>query len=213
MEILILIFQLAVLLFSVMIHEISHGATALLLGDTTAKDAGRLTLNPLKHLDLIGSIILPITLFILSAGTFVIGWAKPVPYNPLRLKNPSRGAAFIGAAGPLSNILVAVIFSLLMRFLTVVSIGSATGPLLFLISFIVFINLLLAVFNLLPIPPLDGSNILFALLSERFRELKFFLFRYGFWILILFIFIGGFQLILGPIVGFLYQIMTGQRFF
>src|SRR3989344_8699741 len=108
MDPIFLAFQIIVLIFSVMIHEISHGAVALKLGDTTARDLGRLTLNPLKHLDPIGSFLLPLILAISHAP--VIGWAKPVPYNPFNLRDPKRGAAIIGVAGPISNIALAIVF-------------------------------------------------------------------------------------------------------
>ena len=113
----ILIFQLIVLIFSVMIHEISHGYIAEYLGDPTARLAGRLTMNPLKHLDFFGSFLLPVSLFLLSQGGFVFGWAKPVPYNPVYLKNPKAGAGKIACAGPLSNLLIAVSFGALLRIL------------------------------------------------------------------------------------------------
>ena len=160
-EVLFLIFQLAVLLFSVMIHEVSHGTAALRLGDTTAKDAGRLTLNPLKHLDVFGSIILPISLFILSGGSFILGWAKPVPFNPMNLKNPKRGAGMIAAFGPLSNFTIAIVFGIALRILFPFSEIAFIASLILLLNTIVVINILLGVFNLVPLPPLDGSNILF----------------------------------------------------
>jgi Zn-dependent protease len=203
----LLVFQLSVLLFSVMIHEVSHGTAALKLGDPTAKDLGRLTLNPIKHLDLFGSIILPISLFILSGGSFVLGWAKPVPYNPANLKNPKMGSGIIAAVGPLSNLIVAVVFGLTLRLLFPFADIPLVASLLLLINFIVFINILLAIFNLLPLPPLDGSGILFSLLPEKLQGIQEFLMRYGFWLLILFIFFG-FQLII-PIIGSIYKFLVG----
>lgn len=202
-----LVFQLAVLIFSVMIHEISHGIAALKLGDTTARDAGRLTMNPLKHLDMFGSILLPISLFLLSGGSFVIGWAKPVPYNPNNLKNPRMGSGIIGATGPLSNLIIAAVFGLLLRFAFPYLSQSAAINLLVPLSYIVFINVLLAIFNLVPLPPLDGSNILFALLPRSFYPVQRFLNRYGFILLLLFIFFG-FQ-ILVPIVLAVYKLLAG----
>ncbi len=206
-QFLILVFQLLVLLFSVMIHEISHGFAALKLGDTTAKDAGRLTLNPLKHLDPFGSIILPIMLSIISGGTFVLGWAKPVPYNPYNLKNPRAGAAIIGVVGPASNLLLAIIFGLILRLLFPLINIPIISSLIILLNFVVYINVLLAIFNLVPLPPLDGSNILFALIPARWHKLQEFLTRYGFWLLIMFVFFG-FQLIL-PIIGTIFHLLTG----
>jgi len=208
-QLIVLAFQLIVLLFSVMIHEISHGAVALMLGDTTAKDADRLTLNPVKHIDLFGSIILPILLFITSHGSFVIGWAKPVPYNPARLKNPKLGAGLIGLAGPLSNFFIAVVFGLLLRVLSI-SLGTPLGA---MFIYIISINILLAAFNLLPIPPLDGSSVLFAFLPDRFRQVQYFLTKYGLIILVLLILVGGFDAILGNIVSFVYRLIVGQNLF
>lgn len=202
----ILVFQLIVLIFSVIIHEVSHGLIALKLGDPTAKEAGRLTLNPIKHLDFFGSFLVPVTLFFLSSGAFVLGWAKPVPYNPYRLKKPKIGAGLIAAAGPASNLLVAIIFGLLFRLAPLASIAA---PLPALISYIIFINVVLAVFNLLPIPPLDGSGILFSILSRKLYAVQEFLERYGFAILILFI-LFGFSLIF-PIILRIYQLIAGGQ--
>ena len=156
-------FQIFILVFSVMIHEISHGLMALSFGDRTAEYEGRLTLNPLKHIDLFGSIVVPLMLWISGAG-FMIGWAKPVPYNPYNLRNRRVGEMMVALAGPLSNLLVAVLFGLLIRFLPL------SGPLLTIFVFIVLVNITLSMFNLVPVPPLDGSKILFSILpvGERF---------------------------------------------
>ncbi len=203
----ILVFQLAVLLFSVILHEVSHGLAALRLGDETAKRAGRLTLNPLKHLDAFGSFILPVSLYVLSGGGFILGWAKPVPYNPFNLKNPKLGAGIIAATGPASNLLIAIIFGIILRLIFPFAAVPLIANLAILFSLIIFINILLAVFNLVPLPPLDGSNILFALLPERWRAVRDFLVRYGFWLLVAFIFFG-FQFIV-PIITTLYVLITG----
>ena len=112
-----LIFQLAVLVMSVVIHEFAHGWAAFQLGDSTAKNMGRLTLNPVKHLDFWGSFLVPLMLFVFSAGSFVFGWAKPVPYNPYNLRDQKYGSAKVAIAGPLANIIVAVFFGLFLRFL------------------------------------------------------------------------------------------------
>jgi len=206
MEVKIIIFQLAVLIFSVIIHEIAHGAVALRLGDTTAKDAGRLTLNPLKHLDPIGSFLLPLFLFYLGGPVF--GWAKPVPYNPLNLKNPKTGAGLIGAAGPLSNLFLALVFGVSIRILTSVTIPGPISAFVILFQIIVLINIALAIFNLIPIPPLDGSNILFALLPDRLYELRGFLMRYGFYILLFLIAFRGLNFMI-PIIRNLFRLITG----
>ena len=181
-----LIFQLIVLIFSIMIHEISHGAMALRLGDNTAKRLGRLTLNPLKHLDPVGSVILPLML-ILFNSPILIGWAKPVPYNPYNLKNPKKGAALIGIAGPLSNITIAAVFSVILSFSKTLGMSPT---LMAAIGVIILINLLLAIFNMVPIPPLDGSKLLFALFPRSWFKVQMIMERNGFLFLILFLFLG-----------------------
>lgn len=198
------IFQIAILIFSVVIHEVSHGAMAYALGDPTAKNEGRLTLNPISHLDFFGSILLPLILAISNTG-FIIGWAKPVPYNPYNLRNQKYGPAMVGAAGPLSNFLVAAVFGTLIRFSGALNLPAAFLEVAF---FIAFLNLILAVFNLVPIPPLDGSKILFALLPARSVEFQENFERYGIFLLLVFIFfLSGF---LVPIVKFLLGILTGS---
>ena len=203
---LIIIYQLAVLIFSVMIHEISHGVIALKLGDPTAKNAGRLTLNPLKHLDPVGSLLLPLFLFFVGGPIF--GWAKPVPYNPFNLKNQKKGAGLIGAAGPLSNLLVAIVFGIFLRILAPLAVQESFAALTVLFQFIVIINIALAVFNLIPLPPLDGANILFALLPKKYYLLHHFLARYGFYVIIFLIAFGGFSFIT-PIIKVLYYLIAG----
>ncbi|MDP3948358.1 MAG: site-2 protease family protein [bacterium] len=207
-QITFLFFQLAVLIFSVMIHEISHGYVAEHLGDPTARQAGRLTFNPAKHLDFFGSFLLPIVLFIVSKGTFVFGWAKPVPYNPAYLKNPKTGAGKIALAGPISNLIMAAVFGIFLRILPVVG-SPVDSPLGLFFSFIVYINILLAIFNLVPLPPLDGSKVLFSLLppGETGFQITTFLERYGLFLLVFFIFFG-FQFIV-PIVNSLYKVFVG----
>lgn len=158
------IFQITVLLFSIIIHEISHGFMALKLGDETAKQEGRLTINPLVHLDPIGSVILPLILFI-TGSPFLIGWAKPVPYNPLNFhKDPKYGALKVALAGPFSNLAIAVIFGIGIRFFS----AGASEETIGLLSLIVLLNCVLFVFNMLPLPPLDGSKILTTFLPFKY---------------------------------------------
>ncbi|HUZ93258.1 MAG TPA: site-2 protease family protein [Candidatus Paceibacterota bacterium] len=204
----LLVFQLAVLLFSVILHEISHGYVAEYLGDPTARNAGRLTLNPISHLDPVGSLLVPIGLWLLTGGQFVFGWAKPVPYNPMNLRDPVAGAAKIAAAGPLVNLGLALVFGTLLRLLAVVS--SAPPLLGEMFALVVYLNILLAIFNLVPIPPLDGSKVLFAVLPKNeigFRIMQT-LERYGMVLVLLFVFFG-FNLII-PLINVLFALITGQ---
>ena len=182
------IFLIVVLIFSIVIHEISHGAMANYLGDPTAKYAGRLTLNPIKHLDPIGSVLLPIFLVIMAnitGGGIIFGWAKPVPINPYNFRDQKYGSLKVSLAGPGANLIIALFFGLLLRFL---SLPSAFSGLIVMFSYIVYINILLAVFNLLPIPPLDGSHILFTFLPHSMQNVKVFLSQFGFFILLFIIF-------------------------
>lgn len=201
-ELVLVIFQLVVLLFSAIIHEVSHGYAAYKMGDNTAKNEGRLTLNPLSHLDPFGSVVLPLLLYFASAGSFVIGWAKPVPFNPFNLKNPKRDSGIIAVVGPASNLLIACLAALILRFSPFL--GGIVNPIF--LQIVVIINLSLMIFNLVPIPPLDGSKILFAFLPVRFYRLQTTLEQYGMWILIAFIFFG-FSLIV-PIIYFLYNLLV-----
>lgn len=206
MDLIITIFSLIVLLFSVIIHELAHGYVAYSLGDPTAKYEGRLTLNPLKHLDPFGSVILPLLLFI-AGSSVLIGWAKPVPVNPYNLRDQKWGSLKVSIAGPLSNMALAIFFGLLIRIIPDAVFNSAPG--IFLIfSFVVKINIMLALFNLIPIPPLDGSWILFNVLPQGFEKVKIFLQQYGIFILIFLIFFGGLQSLF-TIVGSLFHLITG----
>ncbi|HZS43299.1 MAG TPA: site-2 protease family protein [Candidatus Paceibacterota bacterium] len=197
-----LIFSIVILLFSVIIHEISHGYAAERLGDPTARYAGRLTLNPIPHLDLIGSILLPL-LLIFSGSPFMIGWAKPVPYNPFNLRNQRWGEAIVAIAGPLVNIFIFLLFGLIIRFYAdVLSLRALT-----LMSTVVLINIVLAIFNLVPIPPLDGSKILFSILPYRARAIRFNLERYGFVLVLVFVIF--FWQYLTPLIASIFATVTG----
>lgn len=201
-----LIFQIIILVMSVVVHEVSHGYAAYWLGDSTAKYEGRLTLNPIKHLDPFGSVILPL-LLAFSGTSFIIGWAKPVPFNPYNFTRARRwGEAIVAFAGPLSNILIALLFGLGLR-LALSSDFAVSVSLVQITSLVVLINLLLAVFNLVPIPPLDGSKILFSVLPAGGGAFRGFLERYGFFIVLFFVFfLWGY---ISPIILFLFRLITG----
>ena len=177
------VFTLIVILFSIIIHEIAHGSVAYYLGDTTAKNAGRLSLNPIKHIDPLGSVILPLFLLLLRSP-FLVGWAKPVPVNPFNFRDRKWGELKVSIAGPGVNFLIGIIFSLFARFLPLES------PLFIPFGLIAVYNFLLAIFNLIPVPPLDGSWILFSLLPERMANFRMAFSQYGIYILIFFIIFG-----------------------
>lgn len=199
------IFYIAILIMSVVIHEISHGFVAERYGDKTARFAGRLTLNPIAHLDLFGSIILPAFLYFTTG--FAFGWAKPVPYNPDNLSNRKWGSIAVAAAGVLANFFIAIIFGLILRF-TLHS--SMSEGFYFMISSIVILNLALAIFNLVPIPPLDGSKIIFPLLPRFFDSIILIIEKYS--IIFLIIFLVFFLEYLYPILIFLFHLITGASF-
>jgi Zn-dependent protease len=200
------IFSIVILIFSIVIHEFAHGWMADSLGDPTARHMGRLTLNPIPHIDLMGSIIIPLFLLLSNSG-FIIGWAKPVPYNPYNLKDQKKGPALVGAAGPISNLMITLVFGIIIRILLLQGFV-ADSNIIMLFSIIVFYNILLAIFNLVPIPPLDGSKILFHFLPYSMRGVRETLERNGILFLIIFIFFG-FQLII-PIMLFLFSLITGD---
>lgn len=197
------VFMIIVLIFSIILHEVAHGYVADRLGDPTARYQGRLTLNPLPHIDPMGSIVLPL-LLIVSNSPFLFGWAKPVPYNPYNLKDPRHGEAKVAMAGSAVNLTLALIFGLLIRTL---SDGAGNVEILSMFASIVLINLVLGIFNLVPIPPLDGSKILFNYLPLHLQKWRGMLEQNGFWLLLIFIFFG-FELIL-PIIYFLFEVFTG----
>lgn len=195
------IFSIAVLIFSVVIHEISHGYAAYFLGDPTAKYAGRLSINPWRHLEFIGSFLVPL---ITSLGGFAFGWAKPVPFNPYNLRAKRWGEAIVAVAGPLSNLFIAVVFSLVLRFANGTSLNEAT---VYMLSMIILVNISLAVFNLVPIPPLDGSRILGSILPYQLRYIQDKLEQNAFILILIFVFfIWDF---VAPVVPWLFKIFTG----
>lgn len=218
---LITILTIAILIFSIIIHEYGHAWMANRLGDSTAKDLGRLTLNPIPHIDLFGSIVLPL-FFVLSGSGFILAWAKPVPYNPGRVRDKKYGDLKIALSGPLANLILALVFGLLARFMplsgalksnllnyfllndTASLLTAISGQLMIIIWLMAvifcFLNLLLAFFNLLPIPPLDGSKIILNFLPLRFR-LKFFSWeRWGMLVVLALLLLGWFKYLMYPIL-------------
>jgi Zn-dependent protease len=197
------IFYIAILIMSVVIHEVSHGFMAEYFGDKTARLAGRLTLNPIKHLDLFGSIILPAFL-VLTQSPFLIGWAKPVPYNPYNLTNRRKGELAVASAGVLANFFIAILFGLILRF----SVGSnVPAGFDFIMTSIVLVNIGLGIFNLVPIPPLDGSKIFYNLLPVSIHRVLEPLERFS--LVFIVIFIVFFSNYLYPVLTFLFKLITG----
>lgn len=161
-----LILGIAIVILSIIFHEVMHGYVADWLGDPTARYAGRLTFNPIPHIDPIGSVAIP-GILALTGSPFLIGWAKPVPYNPYNLKNQRWGEALVAVAGPATNILIAIIFGLIIRF------GAPAGlsnTVLSIAVSVVYANLVLAIYNLIPIPPLDGSKVFRSILPFQMRQ-------------------------------------------
>lgn len=183
-----LIIILLVVIVSVILHELSHGVVAYWLGDDTAKDAGRLTFNPIKHIDPFMSILVPVVLYLLKAPVF--GGAKPVPINSSNLKWKEWGMALVALAGPLTNFGIALIAFLIGNF-TGFLYGSAGETVSFIFTELVFINLGFMLFNLIPIPPLDGSRVLYAIAPDGFRNILVSMEQYGFIIVYMLIFLFG----------------------
>lgn len=214
-----------IILMSIIIHEISHGFVALLLGDDTAKRYGRLSLNPLRHIDLFGTVILPILLLITTRGGLVFGYAKPVPINPYNFKDVKRDTGLSAAAGPVSNFIIATVFAVLVRIIGTLPYHPYTfsGSLLVFILeacfLIVFFNLILGCFNLIPFPPLDGSKILGIFLPDRYYYPYMRMERQGmivFMGIILVSYLFGWNLIgriILPPISILMRILTGYSLF
>lgn len=202
MDIIPQLFFFIVMIPSAIFHEYMHGWVADQLGDPTARYAGRLTLNPIVHIDLLGTLVLPLLLFLGSGGRFLFAYAKPVPYNPYNLKNQQWGPALVAIAGPSANFILAILFGLVLRFAPISAITHE------FVKVIVYANVLLGVFNLVPIPPLDGSKILYAILPSSLDWLKSTLDRYGI-ILLLFFMIFLFQW-LYPVIAAVFTAIAGE---
>ncbi len=193
-------------LVDITVHEVPHGYVAEKLGDKTALILGRLSFNPLKHIDLIGTVLVPLVLLIF--GGFIFGWAKPVPINPRNLKNPRRDMAIVSIAGPLSNFLMAIIWAIIMKLgVILMAHGAKAGlPIILMGNAGIFINLVLMLLNLIPIPPLDGSRIVAAIIPMKWLYYYDKIEPYGFIILILLIFSGMLGFIIGPGIMFFHSL-------
>lgn len=175
------------LVFAIVLHEVAHGWVANRLGDHTARDRGRLTLNPVSHVDLFGTIIMPILLYLSTHGKFVFGYAKPVPINPFNFKDPKKGMAFSSLAGPGVNLIMAIAFAFILRvvlpnvegFIPRSEWESIGLPIILMLGYGVLINVGLALLNLIPVPPLDGSRIVYWLLPDTMASAYYRLERYG----------------------------------
>jgi Zn-dependent protease len=198
------IFYFLVLIFSIIAHEVAHGLAAEKEGDPTARMLGRITLNPIKHIDWFGSIILPAILILSHAG-FVVGWAKPVPYNPENLKRGNKSVALVSIAGIVVNLGIAIVFGLVVRGL--LASGYATTAIVEIASIIVLLNIVLALFNAIPLAPLDGFRFLSAVLPYKAQPTLRFIEQYSLPILILFIFFG--WRFVAPLAFNLYSLLTG----
>ncbi len=200
MEAITLIFSIIILVMSVVIHELSHGYTAELLGDPTPRLQGRLTLNPFKHLEFFGSFIVPV---ITSMAGFTFGWAKPVEWNPYNVKNKRVGELLISLAGPLANLLIAIAFAIVIRSFG----GGLSASFLQISTYVIFINIALAVFNMVPIPPLDGSKVFFSLLPPSMIWVREWLERYS--IIFFFLIIFVLWRFVEPIIPYLFKLIVG----
>lgn len=186
--------QLVILLFAVVVHEFAHGYVALRLGDPTAENAGRLTFNPIPHIDPMMTIIMPLMLLIMSQGQVVFGGAKPVPINPGYFRHPRRDNILVSIAGVTANLLIATIAGLVFRLL------APMGSVGLFLEMTCFINVLLAVFNMVPIPPLDGSHVVAALLPPEMARAYGKIAPFGFVILIFLLYAGLLRVIVGSVV-------------
>ena len=207
------------LLFAIIIHEVAHGWMALKFGDPTARDAGRLTLNPLPHIDLFGTIIVPLLLFLSNTG-FLFGWAKPVPVNPYNLRDPEKQMMWVAAAGPGANMIMAFACGTIIRILSLMSGGFQTSSPVLAVTVTMMMygmwwNLVLACFNLIPIPPLDGSKILMRFLPSRYQYYMMQMQSMGMFLLIGIIMIGSalnipiLGMIIHPFVSFFSFLFAG----
>ena len=200
-KIVVTLIQLLALFFAIVPHEVAHGYVAWKLGDPTARRANRLTLNPLAHIDLFGSIILPGMLMIMHSPV-LLGWAKPVPFNPWYFRDPRRGIMLVGAAGPITNFALAILSAVLFRALGYVGVG---GFFALFLAYLCITNIVLGVFNLIPIPPLDGSRVVTGLLPEEWVGPYLRLEKFGFVIIFGLLYLGVLNRVINPAAFFLFR--------
>ena len=203
----IYVLQISILVFSVIIHEVAHGYVAYKCGDNTARLAGRLTLNPVPHIDIFGSIILPLCLMLFHAPVF--GWAKPVPVNTRYFKNYKKDVISVSLAGVTANFLLAIVASIIMFIIRIILTDSASVLVSahYILQYVVIINVVLGVLNLIPIPPLDGSRVFFFMLPKDLAYKYVKLEPYGFFIIFALLAIGVLDKILVPIINFIITIL------
>lgn len=199
-------------LFAITLHEVAHGWVANKLGDSTAKMLGRLTVNPLKHIDPVGTVALPLGMLLVSMLTlgqpFAFGWAKPIPVNTRNLKQPRRDMAIVAIAGPAANLLMAVFWVFMMSlFAHTISDANLADGFITMAQIGLVFNLVLMVLNLLPLPPLDGGRVLAGVVPRAFADLLDRIEPYGFPILVVLLVLGVLDQILGPIIGTLYKLL------
>jgi Zn-dependent protease len=204
------------IMLAVILHEVSHGYIAFKLGDPTAKMMGRLTLNPISHIDIFGTILMPLILYVATDGKFVFGYAKPVPINAFNFKNPKRDMAISAAAGPITNLLLALISILLLKhvlapfsgFVEESTVTTVLSPLAMMLKACVIINVVLAVFNMIPIPPLDGGRVLTGLLPHRHALTLNKIEPYGFLIVILLVMTHISDFLIFPVIKLILNILN-----
>lgn len=194
-----------IIVLSAVFHEYAHAWMAYRLGDSTAKQAGRLTLNPIVHLDIFGTVLIP--LFLLFTSGIFVGWAKPVPYNPYALSDRKYGSLKVGIAGPAANIVIAVIVGIFIRTLVQLDVISTGDPLLFALGLVVYVNIFLALFNLIPVPPLDGSKVFAALFPRQWSYVM----QLGLAGVLIALFIAFY--FLTPVAQLIFRVFTGVEFF